>query len=72
MNKSITATALLVFFGVAIADGVEIKMTPQQLKAEQAKEQKILDKQMAKLTAENTGTKPIEVYMAEHGIFPTK
>jgi hypothetical protein len=61
----------LIAFGTSVmADSTEIKLTPKQLRIEQAKKQKALDKEMAKLTAENTGTKLLEGFMEEKGVLP--
>ena len=61
---------LIAFCTSTMAESTEIKLTPKQLRAEQAKKQRELNKQMAEITANNHGTKPIDVYMAEHGIVP--
>jgi hypothetical protein len=69
MNKVIMI-CLFAFCTSVMADSTEIKLTPKQLRAEQAKKQKELNKQMAELSKNNKGTKPIDVYMQEHGILP--
>jgi cytochrome c556 len=68
--RKLIMICLIAFCTSVMAESPEIKITPKQLRAEQAKKQKELNKQMAELSKNNKGTKPIDVYMQEHGILP--